>query len=130
MDQDLAHDIYSIEDRILNSQFVRLTPGRRDLTAIFMLIEYCLRSLGIEMTKVLVPTVCPYCAAGCGFFIAVKKERATGIEYMPDHPLSEGALCSKGNAALEILYHQERLTSPHKRKACQNFLEGLSARLH
>ncbi len=68
------------------------------------------------MTKVLVPTVCPYCGAGCGFFIAVERERATGIEYMPDHPVSEGALCSKGNAALEILCHQERLTSPLKRK--------------
>ncbi len=68
------------------------------------------------MTKVLVPTVCPYCGAGCGFFIAVEKEQATGIEYMPDHPVSEGALCSKGNAALEILHHQERLTSPLKRK--------------
>ncbi|MGC9514251.1 formate dehydrogenase subunit alpha [Methanocrinis sp.] len=68
------------------------------------------------MTKVLVPTVCPYCGAGCGFFISVERERATGIEYMPDHPVSEGALCSKGNAALEILHHQERLTTPLKRK--------------
>ncbi len=68
------------------------------------------------MTKVLVPTVCPYCGAGCGFFISVEKERATGIEYMPDHPVSEGALCSKGNAALEVLCHQERFTSPLKRK--------------
>lgn len=70
----------------------------------------------IKMTKVLVPTICPYCGAGCGFFVAVEKERATGIEYMPDHPVSEGALCSKGNAALEIVDHQERLTSPLKRK--------------
>jgi formate dehydrogenase major subunit len=68
------------------------------------------------MTKVLVPTICPYCGAGCGFFIAVEKERAVGIEYMLDHPVSEGALCSKGNAALEIVGHQERLTSPLKRR--------------
>jgi formate dehydrogenase major subunit len=68
------------------------------------------------MTKVLVPTVCPYCGAGCGFFVAVERERAVGIEYMPDHPVGEGALCSKGNASLEILHHQERLTSPLKRK--------------
>ena len=68
------------------------------------------------MTKVLVPTVCPYCGAGCGFFIAVEKERATGIEYMPDHPVSEGAICAKGNAALEVLSHEERLTAPLKRK--------------
>jgi len=61
------------------------------------------------MTKVLVPTVCPYCGAGCGFFIAVEKERATGIEYMPDHPVSEGALCSKGNAALEKAFRKLRV---------------------
>ena len=33
-----------------------------------------------------IATVGPYCAAGCKFFIAVEKERATGIEYMPDLP--------------------------------------------
>jgi formate dehydrogenase major subunit len=68
------------------------------------------------MPKVLVPTICPYCAAGCGLFVAVEKERASGIEYMPEHPASEGALCSKGNAALEVLYHEDRLRHPLKRK--------------
>ena len=68
------------------------------------------------MARALVPTVCPYCAAGCGFFIAVQKGRASGIEYMPDHPASEGALCSKGNAALEILDHPDRLRTPLRRK--------------
>ena len=68
------------------------------------------------MPKVLVPTICPYCAAGCGLFVAVEKERVTGIEYMPEHPASEGALCSKGNAALEVIYHEDRLRHPLKRK--------------
>ncbi len=68
------------------------------------------------MTQVLVPTVCPYCGAGCGFYLVVDKERATGIEFMPEHPASQGALCSKGNAALEVLYHAERLTAPLRRK--------------
>lgn len=68
------------------------------------------------MPKMLVPTVCPYCAAGCGFYITVERDRATGIEYMPEHPCNEGALCSKGNAALEIIYHQDRLRYPLKRK--------------
>jgi len=68
------------------------------------------------MPKSLVPTICPYCAAGCGFYIAVEKGRATGIEYMPEHPANEGALCPKGNAALEIIYHQDRLRYPMKRK--------------
>jgi formate dehydrogenase alpha subunit len=68
------------------------------------------------MPKVLVPTICPYCGAGCGLFVAVEKEQATGIEYMPEHPASEGALCSKGNAALEVIYHEDRLRHPLKRK--------------
>ncbi len=68
------------------------------------------------MPKMLVPTICPYCAAGCGFYITVEKEKATGIEYMLEHPASEGALCPKGNAALEILYHEDRLRHPLKRK--------------
>ena len=41
------------------------------------------------MTKVFVPTVCPCRSAGCGFSIVVEKECATGVEYMPDHPVSE-----------------------------------------
>jgi len=70
----------------------------------------------MKMSKSLVPSVCPYCAAGCGFYIAVEKDRATGIEYMLEHPASEGALCSKGNASLEVLYSEDRLRYPQVRK--------------
>lgn len=62
-----------------------------------------------------VPSLCPYCGVGCGFFIKVADGVATGIEYMKDHPTSEGALCPKGNASLELLYHRERLLYPLKR---------------
>ncbi|MDD1752259.1 MAG: formate dehydrogenase subunit alpha [Methanotrichaceae archaeon] len=68
------------------------------------------------MPKSVIASVCPYCGAGCGFYINVEKDKATGIEYMTGHPASEGALCAKGNAALEILYHQDRLVFPLKRK--------------
>ena len=37
------------------------------------------------------------------------------IEYMPDHPVNEGALCPKGNAALEVQNHPERLRHPLKK---------------
>jgi anaerobic selenocysteine-containing dehydrogenase len=59
-----------------------------------------------------VAVVCPYCAVGCGFYIKVEEGRATGIEYMPDHPTSRGSLCPKGNAALEVLNHSHRLQHP------------------
>ncbi len=67
------------------------------------------------MAKKLIPSVCPYCAVGCGLFLEVERDKATGIEYMKDHPASEGALCPKGNAVLEFLNHDERLRHPLKR---------------
>ena len=63
----------------------------------------------------LVPTICPYCGVGCGLYIAVEDGLAVGLEYMPEHPVSEGALCPKGNAVLEILDHPERLRHPMKK---------------
>jgi formate dehydrogenase major subunit len=71
--------------------------------------------LGSPMSQALVPTICPYCGAGCGFYIKVEEGRATGIKYMPDHPVSRGSLCSKGNAALEVLRHPGRLQHPLKK---------------
>jgi formate dehydrogenase alpha subunit len=62
-----------------------------------------------------IPTICPYCGVGCGLYVAVEDGRAVGLEYMPEHPVSEGALCPKGNAVLEILDHPERLRHPMKK---------------
>jgi len=48
-------------------------------------------------------------------YLAVENGKATGIEYMTDHPACEGALCPKGNAVLEVLNHEERLKYPLKK---------------
>ena len=66
--------------------------------------------------KKLIPTVCPYCGVGCRFFVAVQNGRAVGMEYMPDHPVSNGRLCAKGNAALAVLNHPDRLQHPLEKK--------------
>jgi formate dehydrogenase (coenzyme F420) alpha subunit len=62
-----------------------------------------------------VPSLCPYCAVGCGLYLVVERDKAVGIEYMTDHPACEGALCPKGNAVLEVLNHEERLKYPMKK---------------
>ena len=62
--------------------------------------------------RTFIPTICPYCGAGCGLHVVVEDGEAVGLEYMPEHPVSEGSLCPKGNAALEVLYHPDRLTKP------------------
>jgi len=65
------------------------------------------------MTKqTFVPTICPYCGAGCALNVVVEDGRAVGIEYATEHPVGLGALCAKGNAALEVLDHPDRLTTP------------------
>lgn len=64
----------------------------------------------------LVPTVCPYCGCGCGMSIVVEDGVARNIAYLDQHPATRGSLCPKGNAALQLAYHPERLRSPLKKE--------------
>ncbi len=64
----------------------------------------------------LVGSICPYCGCGCGLYVCVEDGIAKDIEYMEEHPVTGGALCPKGNAALEVVYHAERLQYPMKKQ--------------
>jgi len=66
--------------------------------------------------KQLVSSICPYCGCGCGLYVVVENGIAKNIEYMQEHPVTEGALCPKGNAALNVVYHTERIRYPMKRR--------------
>lgn len=66
--------------------------------------------------KQFVPTVCPYCGCGCGVNVVVEDRTAKNLDYIEDHPVNEGALCPKGNAALEVVYHPERLHYPMRKE--------------
>jgi formate dehydrogenase major subunit len=48
------------------------------------------------------PTICCYCSVGCGAYVATKGNLVTNIEGDPDHPINRGALCSKGQAMLQV----------------------------
>jgi formate dehydrogenase major subunit len=71
------------------------------------------------METIQVPSICPYCGVGCGFYTEVEGGRVKNIEYMLEHPINEGALCSRGNAALEVVYHPERLHYPLKKEGSE-----------
>lgn len=49
-----------------------------------------------------VPTICTYCAVGCGQLVAVQAGRVVNVEGDPDHPINRGRLCSKGLAVRQI----------------------------
>ena len=77
------------------------------------------------------PSVCSSCAAGCGTIVRVmqaeRKIEADGetvrqpvaaikkIEGNPLDPVSGGRLCARGQAAVQGLYHPDRLTGPRRR---------------
>jgi len=59
------------------------------------------RKEGKECKRELRPTVCPFCGCGYGLFVGVENGVARNIENMPGHPANDGALCLKGNAAIQ-----------------------------
>ncbi|MFC2060198.1 formate dehydrogenase-N subunit alpha [Chloroflexota bacterium] len=55
-------------------------------------------------------TICPYCAVGCGLIVAVEDGKVINVEGDPDHPINQGALCSKGSALYQVANNDQRLT--------------------
>ena len=77
------------------------------------------------------PSICPLCQAGCGVLVRVMDGEAEVVrngqlglirmglpkklEGNPMHPVSQGKLCPRGQAAIQVTYHPDRLRQPLKR---------------
>src|SRR3954466_13752737 len=77
------------------------------------------------------PSVCPMCDAGCVLTVrvmeadvdttrngqagVVKMNVAKKLEGDPKDPISQGGLCARGQASIQVTYHPDRLTGPKKR---------------
>jgi anaerobic selenocysteine-containing dehydrogenase len=77
------------------------------------------------------PSVCPLCNAGCGVIarvmdgdVEVVRHGQSGITRMglvkklegnPEHPVSQGKLCVRGQAAVQLTYHPDRIPGPLRR---------------
>ena len=57
-----------------------------------------------------VPSVCPYCAVGCGQLVSVRDNKIVNIEGNPDSPISRGTLCPKGAATYQLAVNDNRIT--------------------
>ncbi|HXF94534.1 MAG TPA: molybdopterin-dependent oxidoreductase, partial [Gemmatimonadales bacterium] len=62
-------------------------------------------------------TTCRECPAGCGLHVRVREGRAVKLEGNPDAPVNRGRLCARGQAALQGLYHPDRIRTPLQRNA-------------
>lgn len=77
------------------------------------------------------PSVCPLCASGCGLNVrvmqadvdvtrdgqqgVVRRSVAKKLEGFDAHPVSQGGLCARGQAAIQVTYHPDRIAHPIKR---------------
>ena len=57
-------------------------------------------------------TTCPYCGAGCNYYLQVLNDDIIGILPCQSHPVSQGKLCIKGWTANEFIASNSRLTKP------------------
>lgn len=77
------------------------------------------------------PSICPLCPSGCGLTVRlmdadaeVVRDGKSGVvqilaakklEGSPNHPINRGGLCARGQAAIQVTYHPDRITQPLKR---------------
>jgi formate dehydrogenase major subunit len=61
-------------------------------------------------------TVCPFCGVGCGQVVSSRAGKVIHIEGDPGHPISEGTLCSKGAAGIQVVNNSRRLQKVLYRK--------------
>jgi molybdopterin-containing oxidoreductase family iron-sulfur binding subunit len=57
-------------------------------------------------------STCRQCPAGCGILAKNREGRVIKLEGNPLHPLNQGKICIRGQAALQSLYHPDRIKSP------------------
>lgn len=83
---------------------------------------------GLAVTR---RSVCPLCPAGCGVEVrvmegdvqvvrdgvagVVRTGLAKKLDGQPDHPVSLGKLCARGQAAIQVTYHPDRIRQPLRR---------------
>ena len=60
------------------------------------------RSLPLKRMVKETTTICCYCAVGCGAIVTAYEDGIIKVEGDPDHPINEGALCSKGLAMAQV----------------------------
>lgn len=64
------------------------------------------------------PTICSYCAVGCGIILYSDGKQIIFAEGDPDHPINEGTLCLKGSSLGEVntIIPVKKKREPNKRR--------------
>jgi formate dehydrogenase major subunit len=57
-------------------------------------------------------TICCFCSVGCGILVHTREGKVINTEGDPEHPISEGSLCSKGGSIYQVVNNESRLQRP------------------
>ena len=68
-----------------------------------------------DRTEKRILSICQLCPGGCGLSVRVVGGLPVKVDGNPLHPVNYGALCPRGQAALQSLYGPDRLVSPLRR---------------
>ncbi|TFH13245.1 hypothetical protein E4H04_12300, partial [Candidatus Bathyarchaeota archaeon] len=61
------------------------------------------------------PSICVYCAGGCGVVLTEVGGKIIEVEGDPYHPINQGSTCSKLAAYIQLINNENRLTRPMMR---------------
>ncbi len=99
--------------KVTRRQFLKLT-GASAATFAVIDLGFSLEATAAEVKGYRIknvtptPTVCPYCASGCGLLVYAEKDdegklsKLLSVEGDPDNPINRGAACAKGAAMFNL----------------------------
>ena len=101
--------------RMSRRSFLKLTGGTAAGATAVGLAAFGVKAALAEPQKIPkrgqeFPSVCPYCAVGCGQLAMVSDGQIINIEGNPDSPINQGTLCSKGSASYQLVHNERRMT--------------------
>ncbi|MCG8348973.1 MAG: twin-arginine translocation signal domain-containing protein [Chloroflexales bacterium] len=106
--------------RVSRRDFLKLTAGGFAVGGVVSLVDLQSTHARVQTLKIAdakeYPSVCPYCAVGCGTLISVKNGKVINIEGNPDSFISRGTLCPKGAATFQLTVNPLRSTKALYRK--------------
>jgi anaerobic selenocysteine-containing dehydrogenase len=66
-------------------------------------------------------TTCFECSATCGIEVRRIDGRLVKVEGNPEHPVSRGGLCARGQATPQAMYHPDRIQTPLEKQSDGSF---------
>jgi len=121
--------------KVTRRQFLKISTGAVGTVAAAELVGFGLdtsvvqaRALGIPIkTGKQVPSICPYCAVGCGQIVTVNDAgKIIDIQGNPDSPINQGTLCPKGAATYQLVMNDLRWTKVKHRAPGSDHWEDMT----